>query len=84
MYDHRVVVLFGNYLKMSDKEFASQFLPVKLSDLKEGMVLGNEVITDKGLKLLNQGVVLTQSIITKIITHSAADPIVGFIYVNKK
>ena len=82
MYDHRVVVLFGNYLKINDKTFISQFIPIKISDLRPDMILGREVITDSGRKLLNSGVVLTQSIIDKIISHSAADPIVGSIYVK--
>ena len=83
VYDNRVVVLFGNYLQSTDKEFVSNYTPVKLADLKPGMVLGQEVITDNSLKLLGAGVVLTQSTIDKIIAHSASDPIVGNIYVKK-
>jgi hypothetical protein len=82
MYDHRVVILFGNYLKINDKEFVSHFIPVKLSDLLPGMTIGREIITDKGLKLLNAGVTLTQGTIDKIITHSSSDPIVGNIYIT--
>jgi len=84
MYDHRVVILLGNYLKISDKNFSSQFIPVKLSDLKDGMLLGKEIITDKGMKLLNAGVRLTRGTIDKIITHSSADPIIGNIFVEKE
>ena len=83
VYDNRVVVLFGNYLQSNNKEFTSVYMPIKLADLKPGMVLGQEVITDKGLKLLGAGVVLNESVIAKIITHSSSDPIVGNIYVKK-
>jgi len=83
VYDHRAVVLLGNYIKISDKSFAANYIPVRLSDLKSGMVLGREIITDKGLKLINAGIILNQGIIDKIISHSASDPIVGNIYVKK-
>ena len=83
VYDHRVVILFGNYLKTNDKDFISNYLPVKLSDLKPGMILGREIITDNGVKLINAGMVLDQNIIDKVITRAASDPIVGNIYVKK-
>jgi response regulator RpfG family c-di-GMP phosphodiesterase len=83
VYDHRAVILFGNYLKINDKEFASSYIPMKLGELKPGMMLGREIITDNGLKLLNAGMVLNQGIIDKIISHSASDPIVGNVYVKK-
>jgi response regulator RpfG family c-di-GMP phosphodiesterase len=83
MYDHRAVILLGNYLRTTDKEFISTYMPVKLSELRVGMVLGRDVVTDNGLKLLNAGVTLTQSIIDKIIAHSASDPIVGNLFVKK-
>lgn len=83
VYDHRVVILLGNYLSTNDKEFISNYIPVKLGELKPGMILGREIITDTGLKLLNSGVVLNQSTINKIIAHSSSDPIVGNVYVRK-
>jgi len=83
MYDHRVIILLGNYLKTSDKNFSSQYVPVKLSDLHDGMILGKEIITDRGLKLLGAGVTLSRGTIEKIIAHSAADPIIGSIFVEK-
>ena len=82
-YDHRAVILLGNYLKTNDKGFSSNYVPVRLSDLKPGMTLGREITTDNGLKLLNAGTLLTQSVIDKIINLSSSDPIVGNIYVKK-
>ena len=83
VYDHRAVLLLGNYLKINDKSFSSSYIPVKLSDLKAGMTLGREIITDNGLKLLNAGTLLTQGAIDKIINLSSSDPIVGNIYIMK-
>jgi response regulator RpfG family c-di-GMP phosphodiesterase len=82
-YDTRVVTLFGNYLQLNSKEFNSSYMPVKLAEIRPGMILGREIITDNGMKLINSGAVLNQSIIDKIIAHSASDPIVGSIYVKK-
>jgi response regulator RpfG family c-di-GMP phosphodiesterase len=82
-YDNRVVILFGNFLKSNDREFTTSNMPVRLGELKPGMVLSRDIFTDKGLKLLNADVVLNQSIIDKVITHSASDPIIGNIYVKK-
>jgi len=82
-YDSRVVALFGNYLQSNNKEFISNYMPVRLAELKPGMILGREIITDNGMKLINAGAVLNQSIIDKIIAHSSSDPIVGNIYVKK-
>jgi response regulator RpfG family c-di-GMP phosphodiesterase len=82
-YDHRIVVLFGNYLQTNNKEFTTNNIPVRLAELKPGMLIGREIITENGLKLLNTNVVLTESIISKIISHSASDPIVGNVYIKK-
>jgi response regulator RpfG family c-di-GMP phosphodiesterase len=85
VYDNRVVILLGNYLQTNNKDFSSSspFIPVKLAELKPGMVLGREIITDTGMKLVNGGMMLSESIINKIIAHSASDPIVGDIYIKK-
>jgi response regulator RpfG family c-di-GMP phosphodiesterase len=82
-YDNRVVILLGNFLKVHDMSFVTNYYPAKLSDLKPNMIIGRDIITDKGFKLLNAGVVLTQSIIDKIIAHSSFDSIVGNIYIKK-
>ena len=82
MYDHRVLILFNDYLKLSNKSFSSNLTPIRLSELKPGMVIGKEMITDRGMKLLNSNVTLTQSIINKVISHSASDPIIGNIYIK--
>lgn len=82
-YDHRAVILLSNYLKTNDVEFIKNFIPVKLSDLKPNMILGRDIITDNGLKLLNAGVVLSQSVIDKIIAHASYDPLVGSIFIKK-
>jgi len=82
-YDMRACILLDSYLKTNNVNFAKNFHPIKLGELKPNMILGKEIITDKGLKLVNAGVVLSQSMIDKIIAHTASDPIVGSIYIKK-
>ncbi len=82
-YDHRVVVLFENYLKSHNKNFITNDYPVRLADLKSGMILSRDIITDKGHKLLSAGALLNSSIIQKIIAHASSDPILGNIYIKK-
>lgn len=84
LYDPRVVILLEQYIYTYEKELQNpNEVPVLLSDLKEGMILAREIVTEKGLKLLPAGAVLKKPIIDRIIAHNTTDPILGNIYVKK-
>ena len=84
LYDPRIVILLEQYIYTYEKELQNpNEVPVLLSDLKEGMILAREIVTEKGLKLLPAGAVLKKPIIDRIIAHNTTDPILGNIYVKK-
>jgi len=84
LYDKRVVVLIEHYVLSHDKEAkVADEEAMLLSDLKDGMVLTRDIITEKGLKLLPAGAILRTPIILKIIAHNSTDPILGNVYVKR-
>ena len=84
LYDPRVVFLMEQYIYTYEKELQNpNEVAVLLSDLKEGMVLAREIVTENNMKLLPAGAVLRKPIIDRIIAHNATDPILGNIYVKK-
>lgn len=84
LYDHRVVVLLEHYVRSHDTDSKiSNENAMLISDIKDGMVLSRDIITEKGLKLLPAGAVLRDNVIAKIIAHNSTDPILGSIYVKK-
>lgn len=84
LYDPRVVVLLEQYIYTHEKDLQNpNEVAVLLSDLKDGMILARDIITENNLKLLPAGAVLKKPIIDRIIAHNATDPILGNIYVKK-
>ncbi len=84
LYDHRVVVLLEHFIKSHEKEeYDPTEMAMQLADLKEGMILTRDIITDKGQKLLPAGAVLRQGAIEKIISHNSTDHILGHVHIRK-
>lgn len=85
LYDHRVVILLEQYLKSHDKElYNPDEIAVQLAELEDGMIIARDVYTNKGLKLIPQGITLTSKTIERLIAHNSTDPILGNVYVKKK
>jgi response regulator RpfG family c-di-GMP phosphodiesterase len=84
LYDHRIVVLMEHYIKSIVKEeYDESETAVQLHELKDGMLLTRDIITNSGLKLLPAGATLRDKIIEKILSINTSDPILGNIYVKK-
>lgn len=84
LYDHRVAILMEHYVKSNEKsEKNENEIAVNIIELKNGMTLTRDIYTEKGLKILPSGAVLTASIIQKIVSHNTSDPILGNIYVKR-
>ncbi len=84
LYDHRVVVLMEHFIKSHEKEeYDPTEMATQLADLKEGMILTRDIITDNGQKLLSAGAVLRQGSIVKIISHNSTDHILGHVHIRK-
>lgn len=84
LYDHRVVTLLNQYLA-SNKELDASLREraVHFSELEEGMILSQDIITNSGLKLMGAGAVLNQKTINWILSHNTSDPIIGNIFVKE-
>ena len=73
-----------HYIKSHEKEeYDPTEQAVQLSELKEGMILTRDIITDRGQKLLPAGAVLRLGAIEKIISHNSTDHILGHIHIRK-
>ncbi len=84
LYDHRVVILLSQYIKsIAMEDYDPNERAVKLQELREGMILAQDILTVNGLLLLPAGAILKVDAIQKIYSHSISDPILGSIYVRK-
>jgi response regulator RpfG family c-di-GMP phosphodiesterase len=82
-YDNRCVTLLEQFIALnSANESGIKETAVQLHELKEGMVLTRNIITNSGMKLVPSGAILRDRTISTIIAHSTADPIIGDIYVK--
>ncbi len=82
IYDQRIVVLLDQYL--STVEYANQraiIIPLRVEHLVPGMIVGRDIITTAGHKLVPQGTVLEASHIERIRNHHRLDPVLGSVYI---
>jgi len=83
IYDFRVVVLLDQYLA-----YRSSMLkvptekPIEIDELKEGMTLSRNIVTDSGLKVAVAGTLLTPDAVERIQTIAKTDKIIGKVYVK--
>jgi response regulator RpfG family c-di-GMP phosphodiesterase len=84
LYDHRVTILMEHYVKSFEKtEKIDNEVALNITELKDAMKITRDVYTEKGLKLLPAGAILSPNIIKKIILHNTSDPILGNFYVQR-
>lgn len=83
LYDFRVVVLLDQYLA-----YRSSLLkvpterPIEPDELKEGMTLSRNIVTESGLKIAVAGTLLNSENVERIQTICKTDPIIGKIYIK--
>lgn len=84
IYDNRVIYLLNQYLIAHPEDGnKSNEIPIKLTDLTEGMVISRDIIATSGMKILSHGTVITNRIKEIIYSHITSDPILGFIFIYK-
>lgn len=82
IYDQRIVLLLDEYLAATDSsKSGALLLPLRVEHLVPGMVVGRDVVTVAGHKLVAQGTVLEASHIERIRNHHSLDPVLGAVYV---
>lgn len=82
-YDNRCVTLLEQYIALNAARDAGiKEHAVQLHELKDGMVLTRDIITNSGMKLVPSGAILRERSIKTILAHSTTDPIIGDIYVK--
>ncbi len=83
LYDFRVVVLLDQYLA-----YRSSLLkvpterPIEPDELKEGMTLSRNIVTESGLKIAVAGTLLNSENVERIQNICKTDPIIGKIYIK--
>ncbi|GAB1370008.1 hypothetical protein MASR1M45_00660 [Candidatus Kapaibacterium sp.] len=84
LYDHRVTVLMEQFMYSNEKsEKIENEIALNITELRDAMKITRDIYTEKGLKLLPAGAVLSSGIIRKILLHNTTDPILGNIYVKR-
>ena len=82
LLDPRVGLLIEEYMRVViDPSWKEGKRPVRLEELKEGMVIASDLITGRGIMLLSKDSPLTQSQIDHLASMSHFDPIIHEIYV---
>jgi len=83
LYDFRVVVLLDQYLAFRSSQLkVPTERPIEIDELKEGMTLSRNVVTESGLKIAVAGTLLNPESVERIQTIAKTDPIIGKIYVK--
>lgn len=83
LYDFRVVVLLDQYLayRASHLKVPTE-RSIELDELKEGMTLARNIVTDSGLKIAVAGTLLNEEAVERIKTIAKTDNIIGKIYIK--
>ncbi len=82
--DPRITQLLVEYIRSLDSEYWSDNKQqIGLFELREGMVIADDICTGSGVKLLNKDSVITLPIIDRLLSHNGVDPILNAIYVYK-
>jgi len=79
--DPRVAEFAAEFLIENDRSFPCDRLKCSLGDLREGMVLAEDIYTCQGIKLLPKGVRLQEHMLQVLLARDQFDPIPGGIYV---
>ncbi len=83
IYDFKLVVLLDQYLAYrASKLKVPTERSIELEELKEGMTLARNIVTDSGFKIASAGTLLTPETVERIQTIAKTDPIIGRIYVK--
>lgn len=79
LYDPLIVKLMSDYSEISDAGSSSeQSCPVRLADLKPGMILAQDLWSRTGMKIIAKGTVLSEHTL-RILFHHPLDPSVSSI-----
>ncbi len=82
-YDPRLVMLLDEYIWTNlRQDLQGHIQVISLADLREGMILARDLITNAGMKLAASGTVLTAKAIEHIQNHVVHDPLIGSIYIR--
>ncbi len=83
LYDLKLLVLFDQYYAFKTKDSKDKReKPVKIQDIKSGMVISRNVYTESGIKIVSAGTRLDNTIINKILNITVEDSIIGNIYIK--
>jgi response regulator RpfG family c-di-GMP phosphodiesterase len=84
LYDFRCVTLLDQYLAASGTDRSAEERPLDPESLKSGNIISRSIITQSGIKLVSAGTVLKEDVVQKIISITALDPVVGYIWVKTR
>ncbi|NLO19015.1 MAG: hypothetical protein GX121_03930, partial [Ignavibacteria bacterium] len=83
IYDFKVVALFDQYFANHlIKSRRSNEMPIRKVELKEGMIISRNIITESGVKLIASGIRLSEESLKKLIEITENDSIIGKIYIR--
>jgi response regulator RpfG family c-di-GMP phosphodiesterase len=84
VYDHKVVAYYEQYIATYGLDNSTTVeVPVEPRDIKPGMMVTRNIVSDSGIKLLAAGSNLDIEKVEKVLSIHNGDPVIGKIYVKK-
>ncbi len=83
LYDFKLFVLFDQYFAYKTKDSKDKReKPIKVKDLKQGMVVARNIYTESGIKIVSSGARLDNVTLDKILNITVEDSIIGNVYIK--
>jgi len=83
IYDFKVVALFDQFFaRQLTKARRAYEVPMRRLELKEGMVITRNIITESGIKLIGAEIKLTAESLETLLQITETDQVIGNIYVR--
>lgn len=79
--DMKIANLLIEFLRERNEKTDSNRLKISLNELKEGMVIAEDVYAASGIKLVPKGVRVREKMLTIIMERNKTDPIIGGVYI---
>ena len=79
--DMKIANLLIEFLRERNEKTDSNRLKISLDELKEGMVIAEDVYASSGIKLVPKGVRVREKMLALIMERNKMDPIIGGVYI---
>jgi len=82
--DTKIANLLIEFFRERNEKTDSNRLKISLDELKEGMVIADDVYDARGIKLVPKGVQVQEKMLSILMERNKTDPIIGGVYIIKR